>query len=195
MALVMGSTKSAKSFYKQTFELKISGKSDFIYTLIVNPEDMQMDEPPRSSVTQTLGGAFVTDFGQGLPSVVISGTTGYRQRTNTEGKQTDGYDAFVQFREKIYRKFVKTNDPKMELFWYNWEDNEYYKVQPMSFRLMRNKSEPLLYRYEFRFTCLQKLSGSKKKPEDTLFDPTASTAKAKLSSRISNMSEFLNALQ
>ena len=64
---------------------------------------------------QTLGGAFIDDFGLGLKQITISGTTGLAQRLVAEpapneagGKKivaTDGYDAFKRLRDDIYRQY------------------------------------------------------------------------------------------
>jgi len=156
MTLVNDSTYRLKQNYHQSFEIKKSGISVEMHTLIVNPEDMSQAEPSRSNTVQTLGGAFVVDFGQGLIEVTISGTTGYKSRPSKENGVLDGYQEFVNFREKIYRNFITSKDPDMFLYWHNWEDNEHYKIQPRSFRLMRSKQAPLLYKYEFSFICLSK---------------------------------------
>jgi hypothetical protein len=156
MALVSAKTSRLKKSYHHTFELRKNGKTEVRHTLLLNPQSLAQNEQARSSVTQTLGGAYVTDFGAALPTVSISGTTGYRQRHNGDGELRDGYEEFMHFRNEIYRKFIQTNDPDYELFWYNWEDEEYWAIQPTSFRLQRSVSEPLLYRYEFNFTCIGK---------------------------------------
>ena len=193
MALVKDLTLRAKKMYRQTFEMKKEGVgSILIHTLLVNPEDMQMEEPARANVTQTLGGAYVMDFGQGLFTVTLSGITGYRKRVNTEGKLMDGFEEFITFRNKIYRDFIAKNDPKLSLYWYNWEDGEFYQIQPLSFRLMRNKSEPLLYRYEFRFVCIKKLVNVKLRPSDSLSDPNPTVVWGAIMNRTSMISEFLN---
>lgn len=159
----LDSTRIQKLFYHHTFELRTS-KELYRHTLLVNPEDMNMTEPARVNVVQTLGGAYVDDFGQGLPTVSISGVTGYKARENTEGITKDGWTEFRDFREKIYRFFLKSNNPSAKLYWFNWEDDEYYQIQPTSFRMMRNKQAPTLYRYEFQFTCIEKVTSDVKKP-------------------------------
>lgn len=153
----LSSTLLARRFYKYTFEIRDKGKNVYTHTLLLNPSDMSMDEPPRISAIQTLGGAYVSNFGQGLPSVSISGTTGYNARRKASGDIQDGYTEWKAFRDKVYRYYVKTKSTQLEMFWYNWEDDEYYEVVPTAFRLMRSKSEPNMYRYEFRFICIKKV--------------------------------------
>lgn len=156
MALVSNRTANLKKSYHQTFEIHTSGNTKVVvrHTLMLNPQSLTQAEQAKTSVTQTIGGVYVTDFGEGLQQVTIAGTTGYKQRYNADGELRDGFEEFKHFRNEVYRKFVKSNDPDYMMFWYNWEDEEYYRIQPISFRLQRSVSEPLLYRYEFSFTCL-----------------------------------------
>lgn len=162
MPEIMPATRNARRFYRHTFDLQYDGVgSTMLHTLVINPDDAAQDEPARVTVTPTLGGAYVTDFGTGLKTVTLSGTTGYQKRTSAEGVEVDGRTEFLLFRAEVYRRFIASNEPKLHLYWYNWEDDEYYEIQPQSFRLQRNKSEPLLYRYEFRFTCLRQLMKDK----------------------------------
>lgn len=197
MPEVKPSTHAARQYYRQTFDMHKGSKSIYRHTLIVNPDDLNQEEPARVQITPTLGGAYVTDFGSGLPTVTITGTTGYSRRTTAEGADTDGREAFLTFRQKIYRHFVATQDPKLSLYWYNWEDDEYYEIQPQSFRLQRNKSEPLLYRYEFRFTCLRRLLKNKPKPkaDQVLAKPSTLRMNKHLGSATSAISEMLHRLR
>lgn len=199
MALVKASTADRKQFYRMTFELRKtlpSGSSGSLalHTLLVNPSEFSQDEQARGNVIQTLGGSYVSDFGLGLPMVTITGTTGYSKRTSAEGVKLDGYTALIEFRARIYRKFLQANDPQHSLYWYNWEDDEYYEIQPQDFRVQRSKSEPTLYRYEFRFICLRRLTKTRKEAAEDYLKRNPSTKKIadKLANNISNIGEFLN---
>lgn len=149
------STMDKRKFYKQTFQIKNKGKERYRHTMLVNPQDMSVAEPARINAQQTLGGAYVSHFGQGLFQVSLSGITGYSARYNADGVLRDGYEEFKAFRDKVYRDFVKTNSGQMEMFWYNWEDEQYFKIVPLTFRLMRSRSEAIMYRYELTFVCLK----------------------------------------
>jgi hypothetical protein len=160
MALVSAKTKELKENYHHTFEIR---KNDIMvtrHTLLLNPQSLSQNELSRSNITQTLGGSYVADFGSGLPTVSIGGTTGYKQRYNADGELRDGYEEFIHFRNMVFRLFIQTNDPDFKMYWYNWEDEEYWVVQPNTFRLQRSTAETLLYRYELAFTCLCKAIAS-----------------------------------
>lgn len=197
MSLVSARTRAQKSFYRYTFDIRYRGiGSIMLHTLTSNPEDFSFDEVARNSITQTLGGAYITDFGKGLPSVTMSGTTGYKVKTSAEGRVMDGYEEFVHFRNAVYRGFIESPDLNLSAYWYNWEDDEYYEIQPQDFRLQRNKSQSLLYRYEFKFTCIRKLTKSR---GDVLGDyllsnPSTRDMVRTLGSATSTISEVLTRL-
>lgn len=154
-----------RKFYKHTIEVKDKGTTLYRHVFLVNPQDMSVNEIARINPVQTLGGAYVSNFGQGLHEVTLSGLTGFNARRNADGILTDGYEEIKNIRKKIYRDFLTKSSSQLEMFWYNWEDEEYYKVIPTNFRLMRSRSEPLLYRYELPLTCLEPIGiGTTKKP-------------------------------
>ena len=196
MALVSYQTLLAKKNYHHTFEIHTDGNKTVVtrHTLLLNPQNLTQAEQSRTSVTQTLGGMYITDFGEGLQQVTISGTTGYKQRYNDDGELRDGFEEFIHFRNEVYRKFVKTNDPDYMMFWYNWEDKEYYRIQPLSFRLQRSVSEPTLYRYEFQFTCLNSAVEGYTPPEIMSNRIDFSALGTRLTSVTSSASDVLNIL-
>lgn len=189
----LSASKKKRAFYKQTFEVRKKGKTQYMHTLLVNPQDMSIEEPARISAQQTLGGAYVTHFGEGLHIITLSGTTGFGARYNATGSLTDGYTELKNLRDKVYRDFVKSKDTSIEMFWYNWEDEQYYKVVPNSFRLSRNQSEPTLYRYEIRMTAVAKVGAGKKPTPSKKAYQSYSTASVQtgLSSALSGASEVL----
>lgn len=126
-------------------EFVLNGRS---YTFSVNPEEYTQEEPSRSVVTQTKGGAWVDDFGAGLQTINIQGTTGFRNGL--------GVTKFKELRNMIRNYYGGT----AELTFHNWTDDESWIVHtdPSGFRLMRSKSNPLLYMYEIRLVCLRSAS-------------------------------------
>lgn len=164
------STASAvkRRFYRQTFEILDNKKSKYRHTLLINPEDMTMEEPNRATVTQTLGGAYLSLFGQGLQTVNISGKTGFAVRRSADGIWTDGYQEIKSLRKNLYRYFINSKSSKMEMRWYNWEDEEYYRIVPLSMRIQRNVSTGPMYRYEIQFICIGALGKQKRKRNENM---------------------------
>lgn len=157
------------------------------HTLILNPTDFTQSEPVRGQVVQTLGGAYVDDFGRGLPEVTIQGNTGWRLKNMPDGKGIlDGWQAFKALRSDIFRYYTDAKDevrtflhnPNYELRWYNWGEDEYYAIHPKEFQLQRSASNPLLYQYSFPFTCLRDLrrEWGGKEADSAPFRPGAKTS-------------------
>lgn len=191
------STTKKRKFYKQTFQAKEKGVEKYRHTMLVNPQEMSVGEPARINVQQTLGGAYVSHFGQGVIPVTLSGVTGYNARHNADGILRDGYEEFKAFRDKVYRDFITTKSAQRELFWYNWEDEQYYKIVPTNFRLMRSRSEAIMYRYEFNFTCIERVgAGTKPKYDSNQLDAiNLAVLGGDVGASISNASEILSMIR
>lgn len=125
-------------------------------TLNIRPEDLVRTEPMRAAVHQTLGRGligWVDHFGEGLPSVTISGHTGWRYNDVTG---MDGAEAFERLNQLLAHDYPAARqsaidrgmDPAaVKLIFADNLDNFAWSVVPMQFTLRRNKSSPLLYRY------------------------------------------------
>jgi len=127
-------------------------------TLNVRPEDLTRTEPSRLSVHQTLGNGqgvtgWVDNFGAGLPTVTLSGHTGWR-RGSVGGE--DGYEAFNTLNKLVMPQFHALKqaavdsgiDPaSVKLIFIDMLDGFTWSVVPTSFVLRRSKSRPLLLQY------------------------------------------------
>lgn len=133
-------------------EFEFNGQS---YAFNINPEEYNIQEPNRSTVTQTKSGAFVDDFGAGLQTVYLKGQTGFRG--------TAGIEKFKELRNFI-RGYWSSITPGQtvtnELTWHNFTDDESWIVHtdPQGFKLMRSTTNPLLYYYEIYLICLRPAS-------------------------------------
>lgn len=121
-----------------------------VYQFNLNPEEYTQDEPSRSTITHTKGGAWIDDFGAGLVTIYMAGTTG----------MSNGFEKFKELRGLIrnyYNSITPGHTVTKELIFHNFTDEESWVVHPdpSGFRLLRSKSNPLLYRYEIRLVCLR----------------------------------------
>lgn len=132
-------------------------------TFFIRPEDMTRTYPSRISVNQTLGGAWVDSFGEGLETTTISGTLGWR--TGPDGK--DGTARLIEMRTKIYEHWhsrraaaiAKGDDPNdVELIFVDTLNDYARVVVPQVFEIRRSKSRPLLASYRISFTAVSKAS-------------------------------------
>ncbi|WAB24963.1 hypothetical protein M3_0012 [Lysinibacillus phage vB_LfM_LysYB1] len=150
----------------QRMEFLFDGKS---YKFNINPEEYTQDEPVRSTITQTKAGAWVDKFGAGLPQIFMRGTTGFK----------NGFEKFKELRGFL-RKYNDSTTPGLEitkeLIFHNFTDGESWIVDtdPSGFKLFRSKSNPLMYMYEIRLTCLRDASVPKEKSSGGIGNPMGS---------------------
>lgn len=125
-------------------------------TLPIRPEDLTRNEPTRATVHQTLGRGtqgWVDNFGEGLPSVTISGHTGWGYKP---GIGKDGFESFEALNDLVQHRYPAEKqaainaglDPaRVKLLFVDLLDNFAWSVVPTQFVLRRSKSRALFYQY------------------------------------------------
>jgi hypothetical protein len=126
--------------------------------LVVRPEELTRSDASRLSTFQTLGGAWADNFGRGLPTVQLSGITGWGQ-----GSLPNGQVEFEALYQLIYVGWHKARaslvaqgkDPDLvKLIFNDTLDGFTWLVAPNQFVLKRSKSRPLLSQYHINLTYL-----------------------------------------
>lgn len=145
------------------FVLDNAGKIGTPVTLKVRPEDLQRDEPARVTVHQTLGrtvSGWSDNFGEGLPSVTISGHTGWRAGG---ASGMDGAAAFEALNGLVAHQYHAAkqkaieggrNPASVKLLFVDMLDGFTWNVAPMGFQLRRSRSRPLLFQYNIRLQAI-----------------------------------------
>ena len=130
--------------------------------LTIRPEDLTRVDNSRLTTQQTLGGAWVDDFGPGIPSLTISGHTGWRRRFGVDDER-DGQERFRYLFENVFTRWHKLrndakkagdNPDKVRLVFADSLDQFAAVVAPVSFTLKRSKSRPLLCQYQISMTVV-----------------------------------------
>lgn len=126
--------------------------------LVIRPEDLTRTDTSRLSTTQTLGGAWADNFGPGIPTVQISGHTGWGS-----ADRPDGLAEFQKLHSTIFKGWHQRRedalraglDPDLvKLIFADYLDDFTWVVAPQTFVLKRNKSRPLLSQYQINLTYL-----------------------------------------
>lgn len=145
------------------FTLQTANSLNTPVTLKIRPEDLTRTENQRVTTTQTMGRGIIgwTDhFGEGLPTLNISGHTGWR---TAQGSGEDGAQAFNTLNKLImedYPQAIQTaidqgQDPNsIRLLFVDMLDDFSWVVVPQQFVLRRSKSRPLLFQYTMQFQCI-----------------------------------------
>lgn len=132
-------------------------------TLKIRPEDLTRTENQRVTANQTMGRnefGWTDHFGVGLPSLNISGNTGWR---SAQGSGMDGAQAFEElnklvmetYPQKVQEAIDNGQDPEsVKLVFVDMLDDFSWVVVPQQFILRRSKSRPLLFQYTIQMQCI-----------------------------------------
>jgi hypothetical protein len=135
-----------------------STKELVVLPLNIRPEELTRTEVSRTSVQQTLGGAFADDFGAGLTQINISGNTGWRGFNGV-----DGTTYFKTLRDVSFTKWhtlrnmlvQKGYDPSsIKLIFSDALNSTVDEVIPVSFTLRRSRSRPLVCMYQISMIAI-----------------------------------------
>lgn len=145
------------------FTLQTANSLNTPITLKIRPEDLTRTENQRVTTTQTMGRGIIgwTDhFGEGLPTLNISGHTGWR---TAQGSGEDGAESFATLNKLIMEDYPQAvqnaidngRDPmSIRLIFVDMLDDFSWVVVPQQFVLRRSKSRPLLFQYTMQFQCI-----------------------------------------
>lgn len=150
----------------------ISRQND-VFTLQLNPQEIDQEEPFAIQVTPTQDGINVEHQGSILKQLTISGTTGIKPRAGAGGVSQNGkfrtasgetgYEQFHKFRNYIrrYAELKKDfNNNSKQLVFQNLKDNEYFIIEPKMFKMKRSKSSRFSYDYNIVFDVVGRLDGT-----------------------------------
>lgn len=157
----------------RTLTLVMLGKDSlrWEHELFVKPEEITYTYPTRATVIQTLGGAFVDDFGEGITDMVINGHTGWHYAPDING-DLDSLDGLSKMHDLRYYFFQVYHEERMaaaqqgedpdtaiSLYFFDTLHETAYRVYPLSLQVRKHKSRPLLYQYQMRLIGLEKVIG------------------------------------
>jgi len=135
-----------------------TGASPVELKLVIRPEDLSVPYQSRITANQTMGGVWLDDFGRGVPSVSLSGHTGWGA-----GARKNGFEAYKALHNLIFKEWhiqrasalrhgLDADDVK--LIYADHLDDITWVMAPNTFLLKRNKSRPLLSQYQISLLWL-----------------------------------------
>ena len=154
------------------------------FTLTIPPESFDIEENQRISETETFGGVFLDDYGEGLKPIKISGNTGGATLRLTycpandfgKKKEFNGRTAFYYFRNELMRykslDSLKGKHRNYDLRIYDLStcpsmldftkgspetEAEGYICYLKRFKMSRSKEKPLFYNYSIELTAVKSL--------------------------------------
>lgn len=147
-----------------------NGLPAWLHWVVPRPEDLAYTHPTRASAIQTLGGAYVDDFGSGIADITLRGNTGYKLGLIQTTGQSWGPDAgdvmMINLRNMLVFNYHQqrldlaksSQDPnQIQLLLVDVLNAAVWLVYPRSFQLQRSRQRPLLYQYTLQMWGLDRL--------------------------------------
>lgn len=154
--------------------VEISGNlvnaKDDVFILQLNPQEINQDEPFAIQIIPTQQGIITEHQGSVFKNLEISGTTGMTPGKGAGGVRPDGryrfargetgFDQFHKFRNYIRKYAEDKKNPEnknLQLVFENPKDGEYFIVEPLIFKMKRNKQSRFTYNYDIQFRVIGRL--------------------------------------
>lgn len=129
--------------------------------LPVNPATKTYTHDIRTTLTQTEGGAWIDDFGMGVPTLQLQGNTGWRAlKGEYQHALVDGFQSWNHLYRDILQYFFALrkqaqNADDISFVVIDDADQVTYRVMPnQQLQLSRTSSSPLLFPYSITFIVL-----------------------------------------
>lgn len=143
---------------------------DRFFRFAINPENMEYARPHRSTAVKTKSRIVIEDFQSDVPSVTISGTTGF----NPTGKSSDRGIKKIAEMKKFLADYGEMGGngkmPAEDFYFYDFTNDESYVVafSPDGVTYTQDVSSPLTHRYQIKFYILRKAS---QPADESIVDP------------------------
>lgn len=127
------------------------------FKFAINPTNMQYNRPHRTTAIKTKSRIVIEDFQDDVPTVTISGTTGF----NPTGKATDrGIAKIKEMKQFLYdysQMGGNGNTNAEDFIFHDFTNDESWVVTfaPEGVTYTQDVSQPLLYQYEIKFIILR----------------------------------------
>ena len=147
------------------------------HDLVIRPQELAYSQPFRTTVHQTLGGAYVDAFGRGVGMVTMSGVTGWRGGPDEDGAAkfdalNDTILAWTRAREA--RVSAGLSPDLEELGLIDTLNGRELSLAPLDWQLQRTNRDPLLRRFSGRFAVVRDLSDPPVADLDSILSAIAS---------------------
>lgn len=129
-----------------------------IFRFAINPDSYTHAKPHRTTAVKTKSRIVIEDFQSDIPTITIKGTTGF----NPTGVASDRGIAKIREMKEFLEDYAEMggngNTADEDFLFLNFTNDEYYVVHlsPEGVTYTQDANQPLMYRYEIKFTVLRK---------------------------------------
>lgn len=158
--LVLRGNVADENIARFSLSFFLNEEEKYSYVFYVTPEQIQITVPSRMAVYQTIGGnTYVDHLGEGVTSISLTGTTGYR--LGAKYSIGFGYAAYHmlryivnQYHDACRQGLTSQARLTLHISFPDAADFGAWDVTIQELILSRNASQPLLFRYVLNLVCL-----------------------------------------
>lgn len=175
-----------------TLVLMEPGLSPTVFDLAPSPEDVRSEKTALTTLIPLPNlSVYREGHGNGLETITMKGSFGYKKR-QVGGVNWTGTQLFLAFRKGFWDKYQAlfgSPDPfknKVKVEFHNWDEDEHYYAEPISFVTPRGSENRTFFKYEFTLNLYAPI---KRKIEAPITDPR--TEASQISKFLKSVSEKL----
>ena len=174
-------TSTLRSMYDIGSNKSTDIPTEFVFNM--NPRNITMDEPASTTIVPTQdGGQFIESHGQLYKNISIRGTTGLRPNrqilpvievaltvpipsldffSGLPFGEKSGFEDFIDLRNMFRLYWSMKRDAasayKTVMVWQNVHEEEFYIVEPITFRTEKDSSSPVTFSYDIQLRTIQRV--------------------------------------
>ncbi|MCB5366907.1 hypothetical protein [Collinsella aerofaciens] len=128
------------------------------FRFAINPQNYSHSIPHRTTAIKTKSRIIIEDFQSDIPTITISGTTGFNPTGKKEDRGIEKIKELKAFLERYAAMGGNGNTASEDFIFHNFTNDESYVIHlsPEGVTYTQDVSQPLLYQYEIKFVVLRK---------------------------------------
>lgn len=194
------------NYWKKAYllEFKVNGILSDAFTFSVPPESEEFTFPQRKNETKTFGGAVISDYGNDLVNITLSGSTInqevkliYKSRLGTENMT--GEQEIFYLRDLLKKYGSRDNLKNKEVYLYSLNGGgtktrhnpKWWQIFVGQLEISRSKDKPFCYNYKFTASGAPEVTPKKLKADLKILKGVKSTIEG-WASEIQSLCEQMN---
>lgn len=143
---------------------------DRFFRFAINPDSMVESRPHRTTAVKTKSRIIIEDFQSDIPTITISGTTGYNPTGRTADRGINKIKELKQYLIDYAELGGNGNTPPDEFYFHNFTNDKSWVVHLAAegVNYTQDANSPLTHRYEIKFIIIREAG---EPPDDEVVSP------------------------
>jgi hypothetical protein len=128
------------------------------FRFALNPENFQLSRPHRTTALKTKSRIIIEDFQSDIPTITISGTTGFNPTGRAEDRGIAKIKEMKAYLEAYAEMGGNGNTSSQDFYFHDFTNDESYVVHLSAegVQYTQDVNAPLMHRYQIKFVILRR---------------------------------------